>query len=149
MKNFLFFSLLILTACSSNEVKKENIDFLDNTGINLNKKYSLTLNEIDSFSSYSLGNFYPKNIITTKEYYDKSKRLKKEKYYNRNGEFLSAQCYYNNENNTLKSKEIIKNNISYIEVYSELGKILVQRNFDFFNSSELAEYEEFKLKYNI
>lgn len=149
MKNFLFFSLLILTACSSNEVKKENIDFLDNTGINLNKKYSLTLNEIDSFSSYSLGNFYPKNIITTKEYYDKSKRLKKEKYYNKNGEFLSAQCYYNNENNTLKSKEIIKNNISYIEVYSELGKILVQRNFDFFNSSELAEYEEFKLKYNI
>lgn len=149
MKNFLFFSLLILTACSSNEVKKENIDFLDNTGINLNKKYSLTLNEIDSFSSYSLGNFYPKNIITTKEYYDKSKRLKKEKYYNKNGEFLSAQCYYNNENNTLKSKEIIKNNISYIEVYSELGKILVQKNFDFLNPKELAEYEEFKLKYQI
>lgn len=149
MKNFLFLSLLILTACSSNEVKKENIDFLDNTGINLNKKYSLTLNDVDSFYSYNPNNFYPKNIITTKEYYDKSKRLKKERYYNKNGEFLSAQCYYNNENNTLKSKEIIRNNISYIEIYSELGKILVQQNFDFFNSSELAKYEKFKLKYNI
>lgn len=149
MKKFLFFSFFIFFSCSSNVIKKEKNSSLDTNEINLNKKYSLTLNDTNTFIQYNPINFYSKNILTTKEYYNKNKHLKKENYYNKNGDFLSAQCYYNNENNTLKSKEIIKNNTSYIEIYSELGKILIQKNFNLFDSSEMLNYKNFKSKYNI
>lgn len=145
LKNLIFLSLILLCSCSYFSPKIEEYEFYDpykKNSITLEDKYSLKLGSETIVKNYSLPLYDSSNFLSTKEYYS-NKKLKKIKFFNKDGELISCQTYYNNKKNTLKSKEIIKDNIAYIEFYSESGSIVNQKKYNLFNTKEFLKYTTF------
>lgn len=82
-----------------------------------------------------------------KNYGRKKKNIKKVVTYDENGSFLSSLTYYNNKENSLRTKELKKDGVIEFEMFDKNGKTIEEKSFDMRKNEDLKLYYDMKEEY--